>query len=145
MDPRQFFSESQQADIVHAIAEAEQMTSGEIRLHLESTCNKHVLDRAAEVFAELAMHKTALRNGVLFYLAVEDHKFAVIGDAGINAAVPANFWDDIKIKMQSRFRSGNFIDGLTEGIKLAGQQLQSRFPVSKDDINELPDRISFGN
>lgn len=145
MSARHFFTESQQAAIVQAIAAAEKLTSGEIRLHLETTCQKHVLDRAAEVFAELEMHKTALRNGVLFYLAVDDHKFAVIGDAGINAVVPANFWDDIKIRMQAKFRSGNFIDGLTEGIKLAGVQLKSQFPVADDDINELPDRISFGD
>jgi uncharacterized membrane protein len=144
VSPQNYFSEAQQAAIMAAIAEAEKETSGEIRLHVENKCEGHVLDRAAHLFAELEMHKTKLRNGVLFYLAIADHRFAVIGDAGINAAVPANFWDDIKIKMQGKFRSGNFIDGLTEGILMAGNQLKERFPFSDADENELPDRISFG-
>ena len=142
--PKQFFTPAQQEAIVAAIAEAESRTSGEIRLHLETNCEEHVLDRAAEVFAELHMHETEQRNGVLFYLAVAQHKFAVIGDAGINAVVPGNFWDDVKIRMQSRFRSGRFVEGLVEGITLAGEQLSVKFPVRADDVNELHDHISFG-
>jgi uncharacterized membrane protein len=142
--PANYFSEDQQTAILNSIALAEKETSGEIRLHVESKCNGHVLDRAAKVFAELEMHKTQQRNGVLFYLALDDHRFAVIGDAGINAAVPGNFWDDIKIKMQIKFRSGNFLEGITEGILHAGEQLKLHFPYSDGDVNELSDKISFG-
>lgn len=144
ISPQHFFTPAQQQAIVAAIQEAEARTSGEIRLHVETNCEGHVLDRAAEVFAELHMHETALRNGVLFYLAIAQHKFAVIGDAGINAVVPGNFWDDVKIRMQARFRSGRFVEGLVEGISLAGEQLSVRFPVQADDVNELYDHISFG-
>lgn len=144
MKPQEFFTPAQQQAILSAIAEAESLTSGEIRLHLETHCQEHVLDRAAEVFAELEMHKTELRNGVLFYLALEDHKFAVLGDAGINAVVPANFWDEVKVSMQARFRNGKFVEGLVEGIKLAGRHLATRFPVQANDQNELTDHISFG-
>jgi len=90
------------------------------------------------------MHKTKLRNGVLFYLSVHDHKFAIIGDLGINQAVPGNFWDEIKEGMLKQFREGEFAAGLAEGILRAGQQLKEHFPYQKDDVNELPDDISFG-
>jgi uncharacterized membrane protein len=80
-----FFSAEEQGKLLAAIKEAEKETSGEIRLHVESTCDGEVLDRAAWVFKKLGMEKTAERNGVLFYLAVQDRKFAIIGDAGINA------------------------------------------------------------
>jgi uncharacterized membrane protein len=144
LTPANYFTQDQQTAIIAAVEQAEKETSGEIRLHVESKCNGHVLDRAAKVFAELEMHKTEQRNGVLFYLAIEDHRFAVIGDAGINALVPGNFWDDIKIKMQIKFRSGNFLEGLTEGILLAGLQLKTHFPFTEGDVNELSDKISFG-
>ena len=80
----------------------------------------------------------------MFYLAYEDRKFAILGDAGINSTVPEDFWDNITIKMQQRFRGGHFLEGLIEGVELAGHQLKSKFPRSADDINELSDKISFG-
>ena len=142
--PAPFLTDVQQELIAAAIQNAENQTSGEIRVHMEKTCGGNVLDRASEVFANLEMHKTKLRNGVLFYLAFEDRKFAILGDAGINSTVPENFWDDIKIKMQSRFRSGHFIEGLCEGVEMAGDQLKSSFPRTDDDINELPNTVSIG-
>ena len=89
-------------------------------------------------------HCFAGRNGVLFYLAVEDQKFAILGDAGINAVTPEDFWDNIKEKMQAEFREGRFAEGLQWGIRQAGDSLKEHFPHRDDDINELPDDISFG-
>lgn len=132
--------------IVSAIQQAEQDTSGEIRVHVENHCSKkEVLDRATEVFAQLKMHKTELRNGVLFYLAVKDRKFAILGDAGINAVVPADFWDAVKVEVLHNFKQDKFVEGLVNGIIMAGLQLKKHFPYQIDDINELSDDISFGN
>lgn len=139
------FNDAQQKAIVDSIKEAELNTSGEVQVHIENTCKKEVMDRATEVFASLNMHKTKLRNGVLFYLAVKDKKFAILGDAGINAVVPPDFWESIKNHMQGQFRQGNFTEGLCEGIRKAGEQLKSHFPYQSDDVNELPDDISFSN
>lgn len=138
-----FFTSEQQALILAAVKEAENQTSGEVRVHIETNCDEDVLDRAAWVFKQLAMHKTAERNGVLFYLAVSDRKFAVIGDAGINSKVPAGFWDDVKELLLIKFREGKFTEGLTEGIIRAGEHLRKHFPHRLDDVNELPDEISF--
>ena len=138
-----FFSVEQQSKILASIKEAEEASSGEIRVHIETSFKGDVLDRASWVFAKLNMHKTALRNGVLFYLAVEDRKFAIIGDAGINAKVHEDFWNSTKEIMLKNFKEGRFTEGLSEGIILAGQQLKTHFPHQKDDVNELPDEISF--
>lgn len=138
-----FFSKEQQSQILASVKEAEKDTSGEIRVHIETSCKEDVLDRAAWVFDKLGMKKTAERNGVLFYLAVNDKKFAIIGDAGINARVPAGFWDEISALLQKNFRDGRITEGLSEGISLAGKQLKTHFPYKKDDVNELPDEISF--
>src|SRR5450759_336826 len=138
-----FFSKDQQAQILAAVKEAEMETSGEIRVHIESSLNGDVLDRAAWLFKKLGMHKTTERNGVLFYLAVNDRKFAIIGDAGINAKVPAGFWDDISELLKKNFKEGKFTEGLSEGILLAGKHLTLHFPHRTDDVNELPNDISF--
>jgi uncharacterized membrane protein len=143
MKASKFFTKEQQAQILAAIKEAENETSGEIRVHIETSCTEDILDRAAWVFAKLGLQKTKERNGVLFYLAVTDRKFAVIGDAGINSKVPEGFWDDVKDLLQKKFREGKFAEGLSEGIILAGTHLKRHFPHSKDDVNELKDEISF--
>jgi uncharacterized membrane protein len=144
MDAVNFFSKEEKALIKSAVKEAELNTSGEIRVHIESRCREDVLDRAAWWFAKLEMHKTEKRNGVLFYLAVKDRKFAILGDAGINALTPEDFWDRIKEKMLDHFRESRFAEGLREGILMAGEQLKAHFPYQKDDVNELSDELSFG-
>ena len=105
-------SDQEQANVLAAISDAESHTSGEIRLHLESRCRGDVLDRAAVVFETLAMHKTALRNGVLFYLATEDRKFAILGDGGINAVVLEGFWNEVKDTVIAGLAAGNPAEGL---------------------------------
>lgn len=146
MKPKDFFTPEQQKQIVGAIEEAERKTSGEIRVHVEWQCKTpNPLDRAAQIFATLKMHKTQLRNGVLFYLSLNDRKFAILGDAGINSKVPENFWDTTKEAMLAEFKEGRLTEGLVKGIKMAGEQLASHFPYdSKTDVNELSDDISFG-
>jgi uncharacterized membrane protein len=142
---KDFFSEEEKTRITDAIKEAELKTSGEIQVHIENHCKEDVLDRAAEVFAILKMHKTELRNGVLFYLSIIDHKFAILGDCGINKVVPDHFWDDIKDHMLAQFRQGKITEGLCEGIYMAGKQLRDHFPYKEGDSNQLSDEISFGN
>ena len=144
MSAKNFLSVEQQDVIVQAIANAEHATSGEIRVHMESSCKGDVLDRAAHIFKKLEMHKTELRNGALIYLAVKDHKFAILGDAGINAKVPDEFWDEIKTLMASHFVKDEFAPGLTGGIHMIGEKLKTFFPVMPDDKNELSNEISFG-
>lgn len=141
---KDFLTKEQSDKIVAAIKQAELNTSGEIRVHLEGKCAIDVLDRATYWFEKLKMHKTAQRNGVLFYLAYTDKKFAILGDAGINSKVPSNFWDTIKSEMEARFREGDFVNGLANGILACGEQLKSHFPYQSDDVNELSDEISYG-
>jgi uncharacterized membrane protein len=144
MKPSTFFTKEQKKQITDAIKDAELNTSGEIRLHVEKRCKVDALDRAAYIFDKLKMHKTEKRNGVLFYLAVDDRKFAILGDAGINAVTPENFWDEIKDTVLGYFKEGKYADGLAKGIRMAGEALKEHFPYQTDDVNELSDDISFG-
>ncbi|TXB65984.1 TPM domain-containing protein [Vicingus serpentipes] len=142
--PSKIFTEEQKKQIVDAIKQAEKNTSGEIRVHIEKKCKEDVLDHAAFMFDELEMQKTELRNGVLIYLAVEDRKLAILGDAGINMKVPKGFWDETKDVMINHFKNGDYAKGLSEGIIKAGEQLKEHYPYQSDDTNELSDEISFG-
>jgi uncharacterized membrane protein len=145
MNTKKFLSKEQQEAIVQAITDAEHATSGEIRVHMESTCKEDVLDRATHIFKKLEMHKTDLRNGSLIYLAIDDRKFAILGDVGINTKVPAGFWDEIKTLMASHFVKDEYEVGLTAGIRMIGEKLKTYFPIMPDDKNELSNEISFGS
>ena len=131
--------------VVEAIKQAELNTSGEIKVHIENLCRGDVEKRSLVVFNKLKLNETQLRNGVLIYLAVRDHKFAILGDEGINNVVEDNFWNDVKDLMLSHFREGRFADGLVQGIKRCGEKLKTYFPYQSDDVNEIPDEISYEN
>ena len=144
MKVKDFIGDKGKALIEQAIKEAELNTSGEIRVHLESKCSGDPLQRAVYIFNYLKMYRTQARNGGLVYVAVGSRKFAIIGDAGINAVVPDNFWDGIKEQMLQNFAAGNYVDGLVQAIRESGVSLKRYFPYQSDDINEQPDEISFG-
>ena len=141
---QEFLTKADQNLVVKAIQEAEKNSSGEIRLHIEDECNEDLMDHASFIFEKLEMHKTELRNGVLFYVSIKPHGFAILGDVGINQKVPEGFWDEIKNHVISNFKSGAYAKGLSDGIIMAGEQLKKFFPYQSDDVNELSDEISFG-
>ncbi len=142
-----FFTEEENEKIVHSIQEAEMQTSGEIRIFVESRC-KYVdaLDRAKEIFTNLEMERTELRNGVLFYIAVKDRQLAIFADKGIHEATGGDkYWKDAVKEILSVFSNENITEGITTSIHKIGQALKTHFPYEKDiDKNELPDEIVFG-
>lgn len=140
-----YFTKERQRQIVDAIREAELNTSGEIRVHVDKRCRKDVLDRALHVFKKLKMDKTRQRNGVLLYVAMESRKTAILGDEGVNAVVPPDFWNGIIQKAVGRFANGEYAEGIGEAVTAVGEVLKQHFPYRDDDINELPDEISFGD
>ncbi|MDB5281620.1 MAG: hypothetical protein JWO06_695 [Bacteroidota bacterium] len=141
---KHFFTDVQKKAIVSAITDAEAMTSGEIRVHIEAKCKIDVLKRATEVFYHLKMDKTTQANGVLIYIAHDDKKFAILGDKGINAVIPANFWEGTKEVMREHFKRGEFYEGTVFAISETGSHLKQYFPHLRDQQNELPNEISEG-
>ena len=142
---KKFLSKEEQKTIIEAIQAAEKETSGEIKVHIEKNFkDDEPLTRAQEVFAKLNMHKTEQRNGVLFYIAVDDKQFAIYADKGINEKVDVDFWNEVRNVTQAEFRKGNFVKGIADGVALTGKSLKTHFPYQLGDINELPDDISFG-
>lgn len=128
--------------IVNAISDAEAQTSGELRVHMQPKVHGGDVRTVAErTFERLGMTKTALRNGVLLFLATEDRKFTILGDRGIDEKVPPGFWDEIAAKLTIRFRNGEFTEGIVEAITAAGQQLGEYFPRATGDVNELSNEI----
>ncbi|QTD36718.1 TPM domain-containing protein [Polaribacter batillariae] len=140
----EFLSPAEEKEIISAIRIAEKNTSGEIRVHMEASSEKDHYERALEVFYLLKMDNTKDANAVLIYVAVNDKKFVIYGDKGINKVVPKDFWNTTKNVMQQNFKKGNFKQGIVEVILKAGEELQEHFPWQIDDKDELSNEISKG-
>lgn len=140
----EFLTPTEEQEIISAIRTAEKNTSGEIRVHIEASSKKEHFERALEVFHLLKMDNTKDSNAVLLYVAVNDKKFVVYGDKGINDVVPKDFWNSTKDNIQNQFKLGNFKQGIVDGILKAGEELQDHFPYQADDVDELSNEISKG-
>ncbi len=142
-EPKNFFTADEQRRITGAVAAAEKVTSGEIRVHLARRAGSNPYEAAVSVFERLGMHRTAARNGVLIFLGLKEKRFAIIGDQGIDKNVPDDFWEETSRVMAGHFRRGDFAGGIVAGITSAGAKLAAFFPWQEDDVNELSDEISM--
>ncbi|MAU17548.1 MAG: hypothetical protein CMH46_18635 [Muricauda sp.] len=140
----EFLTAKEEEEIINAIVEAEKNTSGEIRVHIESSAKIDHFSRAQQIFHFLKMDNTKEGNGVLIYVAVDDRKFVIYGGEGIDKVVPKGFWDATKDVIAGHFKKGNFKQGIVEGILMAGKELEAHFPWNHNDVNELNDAISKG-
>jgi uncharacterized membrane protein len=143
---QQYFTPQQTEQILTAIRNAERQTSGEIRIFIESR-NPLVstIERAAAVFFQLKMEKTAHRNAVLLYLAMKDHEVALFGDEGIHQRVGTSYWENEVAEMLQLFRQHDMATGIANCVTHIGEALKQQFPYeATTDKNELPDEIVFG-
>ena len=143
------FSASDLEAIAEMVGEAEGATSAELRVHLERRVPRaggpappDALGRAREVFARLEMHRTALRHGVLIYLALEDRQVALVGDEGIHARVGDAYWPQIRDLMVERLRRGEARAAVVDAVRELGRTLARHFPRQPGDSNELSDSVS---
>jgi uncharacterized membrane protein len=139
-----FLTSKEEEEIVETIRIAECDTSGEIRIHIERNCDIDVYERALDVFYMLKMDNTKAQNGVLIYVAIDNKSFVIFGDQGINNIVGADFWNSTRDKIATHFKSGNFKQGIIDGVIEAGKVLSKHFPWNHDDRDELHNTISKG-
>ena len=131
------------ASLVEAIQTAEDHSTGEIRIHIDSTTEGNNAEIAFEVFKKLCKDQTAERNAVLFHVNFEQHYLTIIGDAGIHAKVHQNFWDRLHDKITQEFVKGNYFEGLKKAVLETGFELKKYFPITGKNPNELPNEITF--
>lgn len=141
-----FLTQEEEQEIVAAIESAEKNTSGEIRVHIEKKVkpSADIFKTAQKKFASLKMYKTQEKNGVLFFIAVENKTFAIYGDKGIHEKVGDDFWQSTRDIMQEHFKQEQFAKGIIAAVLQAGEKLKIFFPYQSDDVNELPNEISKG-
>ncbi|EJL71011.1 TPM domain-containing protein [Chryseobacterium populi] len=138
-----FLTNQQIAALVEAIQAAEKHSTGEIRVHIDSTTENHNAETAFEVFKKLCMNNTADRNAVLFHVNFEQKYLTIIGDVGIHEKVYQSFWDHLHDYITSEFAKGNYFKALKSAILETGIELKKYFPVKGENPNQLSNEITF--
>lgn len=129
-------------DIERAIAEAEALGSGEIRVHVKGRCGEDVMGEAGKVFRRLGMHRTREKNGILIFAALDSRRFAILGDEGIYRRSAGDFWTKTRDIMQAQFSSGSLKEAILEGVRAAGAELARHFPPGSSGRDELSDQVT---
>lgn len=144
---RRRFPKSVLDSIELSIASAELRCSGEIRFVVETALEIGDLraglsprDRAIQIFSDLHVWNTELRNGVLIYVLVADRDVEILADRGAAALIPPADWEAVCRLMEEHFRAGRFAAGSIAGVEAAGELLERRFPRASADRNELPNQ-----
>lgn len=136
---------AEKKSLVQLIKDVESKTSGEIRVYIEGICpTDDPMERCKELFLHLNMHKTALHNAVLIYLATQDRKYAIFGDSGIYEKAGAAYWQQRASVLVDHLRKGEYAKGLEQCIIEVGSSLAQFYPPTLTNKNELPDDILFG-
>lgn len=143
MSSNEFLTDKQEQDVIAAIKKAENTTSAEIRVHIEDECSRNPLERAARIFHELGMDQTEQQNGVLIYVASDDHKAAVYAGQGIHSQVEEGFWNDVLQRLIEHFKEGAYEEGIESAVDKVGHKLAELYPYQKGDVNELSNEISY--
>ncbi len=142
MKPAHFLGHLRRAEIVAAIRQAEQVTSGEIRVFVSRHAVADPIGAAESRFLALGMHRTSARNGVLIFVAPRDRKFAIIGDVAVHARCGDAFWRKVAAEMTDHFKREQFTAGILHAINKAGELLAEHFPRGRKDRNELPNQVA---
>lgn len=142
MEPKEFIHHLDEKRILSAINEAEQHTSGEIRVYISKKDRHDAMEWARKRFHELGMDRTRRRNGVLIYIVPLTQQFAIYGDAGINERCGADFWNSIVAAMVPRMKAGQFTEAIIGAVKDTGRALAQFFPPEGENPNELSNEIA---
>lgn len=139
-----FFTDEEEKQIMRSIRRAEQGTSGEVRLYVESHCKKQTHERTIEIFKKLKMYMTKERNGVLIYMALKDKKFAIFGDEGIHQKLGHSFWQEEAQLLKGFLQNEEITEGVCQVVETIGNKLKTIFPDDSEGTNELSDKPVYG-
>lgn len=107
----------------------------------ENQVTEEVEEAAITAFYHNKLHRTANENGVLIYVSVLERRVWILGDAGIDAKIPPQTWQEIIAELSAGIRQGKQAEALCSAINKVGLILKDHFPIGKDDRNELHNLI----
>jgi putative membrane protein len=97
--------------------------------------------RAERAFFERGLYKTKKNTGVLFFLSLLEKKVWVLADKGIYEKIDQETLNRFANEVSRGIKEGRACDALSQAIQEIGGCLSKHFPITPEDINELPDDV----
>lgn len=131
--------------IASCVHEAESRTAGEIRVHINEKLLPFQTPRkqALRVFHQLAMDQTRDRTGVLLYVTIQERRFEIVADRGVDSFVKQETWENIARNVRDRILEKGLAAGICSGVEQVGEILAAHLPRKDDDVDELANQVSF--
>lgn len=146
---RKMLNKHERAALAHAVHTAEQGSSGQIRVVVETSLNlgrllqkQRARERALEVFAHERVWDTASNNGVLLYLLCAERDAEIVADRGLNDKVSDAEWAAICGSLEREVQIVGFPTALSQAIERIGAILRRAFPSDRS-VNELGNEITL--
>lgn len=96
---------------------------------------------AKRQFAAHGLHLTEARTGVLIFASLAERHVEIVADAGINAKISQEIWDNAIDAMIEEIKAKKPVEGFIKAIKICGDVLATHFPPGAINKNELPDKL----
>lgn len=100
-----------------------------------------VRERAIRAFFEKGLYRTREATGILIFISLLERKVWILGDSGINARIAADSWRQYAEELADGIRAGRGCEALCSVIAKCRDLLAGHFPITADDVNELPDEL----
>jgi len=100
--------------------------------------------RAERTFYEKGLYKTKKNTGVLFFLSLLERKVWIFAEKGIYEKMVQETLNRFANEVSRGIREGRACDALSQAIQEIGGLLSRHFPITPDDINELPNEVMMG-
>lgn len=98
--------------------------------------------RAEAAFLEEEVFATRDRTGILVFVALFERRVVVIGDTGINHAVPEGAWEGVVADLVAGIRQGRPAEALEAAIAECGRLLtEHKVEIRDDDTDELANEL----
>jgi uncharacterized membrane protein len=128
------------------IAEVERATNAEIRISIRDIRDAAEADLSAREmtlreFAELRMHQTAERNGILLLILFAERQFYIFGDEGVSRHIDTSKWEDVADLLRSNFKAGEYQQGIFAALDKIERHLVGVLPPRTSSTNELSDEV----
>jgi len=112
------------------------------RLFISAKELDHEVREAATIhFFSKGLYRTREETGVLIYLSVFEGKVWVLGDRGLDAAVPPGFWQEVVDQVVAGIKEGRPAAAICAAVGRIRGVLAEKFPAVPGDTNELPNLI----
>ena len=99
--------------------------------------------RARQAYFDYCRGRTKEDTGIIIYVSLFEHTVLILGDNFVSKKIDQAEWDEIRNIMLAHLKQGALSNAICEGIIQTGIYVKDKFPVTDDDISELPNEIKF--